>query len=212
MLVEIVSDPVCPWCFLGKRRFDAALARRGQLHVELHWLPFELNPAMPEDGLPRDEYLAAKFGGLEALRQAEQRIVNLGTEAGIHFRFDLIRKSPNTRAAHVLSRIAAEHGRQAEVQEALFVAYFEAGEDIGDQATLLRIATTAGLDAGTVRERLVSRRDWPQLDTLENELRAAGVSGVPFFIFDRRYAVSGAQETVAFEQALDRAAAGTANS
>jgi predicted DsbA family dithiol-disulfide isomerase len=207
MLVEIFSDTVCPWCYLGKRRFEQALARRPGLQVEVRWLPFELNPTMPEGGVPREEYLASKFGGPEVLRQAQERLSALGRADGIEYRFDLIRLSPNTRAAHALSRIPAEAGCQDAVQEALFRAYFVEGQDVGDPGVLAGIAAASGLDAAAVRERLQSRRDWPEVTELEREAAAAGISGVPFFVFDRRYAVSGAQETAVFERILDQVAA-----
>lgn len=207
MLVEIFSDTVCPWCYLGKRRFEQALTRRPDLEVDVRWLPFELNPAMPEGGLPREEYLASKFGGPEVLMQAQQRLAELGRADGIEYRFDMIRLSPNTRAAHALSRIAAEAGRQDAVQEALFRAYFEQGQDVGDVEVLVGIAAASGLDAAAVRGRLASRRDWPEVAGIEREAGAAGVSGVPFFVFDRKYAVSGAQETAVFERILDHVAA-----
>jgi predicted DsbA family dithiol-disulfide isomerase len=207
MLVEIYSDTVCPWCYLGKRRFEQALARRPGLEVEVRWLPFELNPAMPEGGVPREEYLASKFGDTEVLRRAQARLTTLGRADGIEYRFDLIRLSPNTRAAHALSRIAAEAGCQDAVQESLFRAYFVEGQDIGDLDVLVGIAAAGGLDAAAVRERLQSRRDWPELAGIEREAGAAGVSGVPFFVFDRKYAVSGAQETAVFERILDHVVA-----
>ena len=207
MRVEIVSDMVCPWCYLGKRRLEAALARRPGMPVEVHWLPFELNPDMPPGGLPRDEYLGPRLGGLAALRQGEARLTALAAREGVTYRFDLIRTSPNTRAAHALARMAAEAGLQDRVLDALFRAYFESGEDIGDAATLARIAGEAGLDPGVVGTRLGSREHWPAIESIEREVRAAGITSVPFFILDRRLSLSGAQEPGVFEAAFDRVAA-----
>jgi predicted DsbA family dithiol-disulfide isomerase len=202
MRIDVVSDIVCPWCYLGKHRLEAALARRRDIEAEVHWLPFELNPAMPEGGLPRDEYLAPRIGGLEAMRAAQDRLTALGAGEGVEYRFDLVTRSPNTRAAHALVRIAGEAGRADAMLEVLFRAYFAQGDDIGDLGTLARLAGEAGLDVTAVRERLASRRDWPALEQAQAEIRAAGISGVPFFILDRRLALSGAQEPAAFERAL----------
>lgn len=202
MRIDVVSDMICPWCYLGKRRLEAALARRPDLRAEVHWLPFELNPAMPEGGLPRDEYLAPKLGGLEAMRTAQERLAALGASEGVEYRFERITRSPNTRAAHALAGIAAEAGRADALLEALFRAYFSEGRDVGDLATLVTLAGEVGLDAAEVEARLASRRDWPAVEQAGAEIRAAGISGVPFFILDRRLALSGAQEPAAFERAF----------
>jgi predicted DsbA family dithiol-disulfide isomerase len=202
MRIDVVSDMVCPWCYLGKRRLETALARRPDIDAEVHWLPFELNPAMPEGGLPRDEYLAPRIGGLEAMRAAQDRLTALGAAEGVEYRFDLLTRSPNTRAAHALVRMAGEAGCGDAMLEVLFRAYFAQGRDIGDLATLALLAGEAGLDVGQARERLASRRDWPALEKAQAGIRAAGVSGVPFFVLDRRLALSGAQEPAAFERAF----------
>ena len=202
MRIDVVSDMVCPWCYLGKRRLELALSRRPDIEAQVHWLPFELNPAMPEGGLPREEYLAPKIGGLEAMHAAQHRLTALGAAEGVEYRFERVSRSPNTRAAHALARIAAEAGRADAVLEALFRAYFTQGRDIGDAATLADIAGEAGLDAAAVRERLAARSDWPAIGQAEDEIRAAGISAVPLFILDRRLALSGAQEPAAFERAL----------
>lgn len=202
MRIDVVSDMVCPWCYLGKRRLETALASRPDIEAEVHWLPFELNPAMPEGGLPRDEYLAARLGGLDALREAQARLTELGAREGITYRFDRIARSPNTRRAHALARIAAEAGRQDATIDALFRGYFESGEDIGNLDTLVRIATGAGLDGVAVEARLRTAGDGPAIEAIEREIRAAGISGVPFFILDRRLTLSGAQEPQVFESAF----------
>lgn len=204
MRIDVFTDLVCPWCWLGKRRLDAALAARPGLAAEVHYWPFELAPQMPEGGLPREEYLAARLGGLEALREGQARLTGLGAADGLAFRFDLVRVSPNTRAAHALSRIAAEAGRQAQVQEALFEAYFAEGSDIGSLDTLAAIAGSTGLDAAAVRARLESRTDWPAIEALEREGAALGIRGVPFFVFERQSAVSGAQPVAVLLETIDR--------
>ncbi len=211
MRIDVFTDLVCPWCWLGKRRLDAALAARPGLAAEVHYWPFELAPQMPEGGLPREEYLAAKLGGLEALREGQARLGELGAAEGLAFRFDLARVSPNTRAAHALSRIAAEAGRQAQVQEALFAAFFAEGRDIGSVDTLAAVAESAGLDASVVRVRLESREDWPAIEAIEREGAALGIHGVPFFVFDRQAALSGAQPSAALLEVIDRLSSAAAS-
>lgn len=206
MLVEVFSDAVCPWCFLGKRRLELALQSRPTIDADVRWLPFELNPSMPAAGLPRQEYLAAKFGDPAVLAEAQARLAGFGREVGIDYRFDRIALVANTRAAHALTRHAETVGRQGELQEALFRAYFEAGEDIGDLDTLARLAGGAGLDAGAARARLIARLDYAAVEQIEREASAAGVSGVPFYVFDRKYAVSGAQNVATFVRVLDHVA------
>lgn len=206
MRIDIVSDMICPWCYLGKRRLEAALAARPDIDAEIHWVPYELNPAMPEGGLPREEYLGPKLGGIEALRESQQRLAALGAAEGVHYRFDLIAKSPNTRRAHVLARMAAESGRGDAALDALFRAYFEQGRDIGDIEVLAALAGELGLDADALRSRLAARSDWAAIDSIEQQVGAAGISGVPFFILDGRLALSGAQEPAAFERAFGQLA------
>lgn len=203
MRIDVYSDVICPWCWLGKRRLEAALADRAGAPVEIHWHPFELNAAMPEGGKPRKAYLAQKFGDLTAFEDAQRRLTELGTAEGIDYRFDDIPLSPNTRAAHALLAIAGEHGVAPAMAEALFAAYFRDARDIGDLETLVALAAACGLPADEVRERLAARTDWPRIEKAEREAQALGVTGVPFFVFDGRYAVSGAQEAATFRQVLD---------
>ncbi len=207
MLIEIVSDTICPWCYLGKRRLERALAARPEVSAAVHWLPFELNPDMPAAGVDHTAHLAAKFGSVEAVQAARQRLVELGAAEGIAYRFDRIRVSPNTRASHALVHAAAAIGRQDALQEALFCAYFVEGLDIGDLQTLVDIGARHGLDPVAIRRRLESREDWGFIEAEAARARQAGVSGVPFFVFDGRYAISGAQEVATFERVLDEVVA-----
>lgn len=206
MLIEIFSDAVCPWCYLGKRRFERALAQRPDLDVQVRWLPFELNSAMPEGGLPRQQYLSEKFGDPKVLVDSQVRLTALGREIGIDYQFERIALSANTRAAHALGLIAEQAGCQDAVQEAVFRAYFEEGRDIGSLDALVAIAGAAGLDEVTVRKRLASRADYAAVEQLERQGQAAGVSGVPFFVFNRKYALSGAQDEATFLKVLDHVA------
>ena len=198
MKLEVASDVICPWCYIGKRRLDKALALlKEEVKPELRWLPFQLNPDMPKDGVPRAEYRKAKFGSLERSRQLDARVIAEGRSEGIEFAFDRIERTPNTSAAHRLIALAQDQDR---VVDALFRAYFEEAKDIGDPAVLAQIAAQCGV-AG-----------WPEgaqdVSTLEEEVRAMGISAVPTFIFDRRSGVSGAYPPEQLAAAIKEAASG----
>ena len=181
MKIEIASDVVCPWCYIGKRRLERALALVKDLDVELRWLPFQLNPDMPKAGMPRAEYRKAKFGSLERSRELDARVIAEGKGEGIDFAFDRIERTPNTSAAHQLIAVAPD---QNKVVDALFRAYFEEGKDIGDPAVLVQIAKQSGV------------ADWPHqardVSGLEEDVRAMGITAVPTFIFERRTGIAGA--------------------
>lgn len=204
MQVEIYSDIVCPWCYIGRKRFEQALAQRPEARAEVRWLPFELNPDLPETGVDRTQYLAAKFGDGARLESMQAQLREEGSALGIEFRFDLIRKTPNTRAAHALLELAVQGRRQSEVYAELFAAYFERGRDIGDRDVLIEIGAARKLDAADLRAALVAKRHYPEIGGYERQAAQWGIRGVPTFIFDRRYAVSGAQEPPVFLQVFDR--------
>jgi predicted DsbA family dithiol-disulfide isomerase len=206
LTVDVWSDTVCPWCWLGKRRFEAALRERPHLDVVVRWHPFELNAEMPAGGADRREYLQAKFGDPGRFRDAQQRLLDLGRAAGIEYRFDAQPRMPNTRASHALVRLAAG-GREGDVVDALFAAYFNAGRDVGDLDVLAALASEAGLDGPAVRARLEAREGYDAIELEEREAQRMGVTGVPFFVFAGKWAVSGAQETEAFVRALDAVSA-----
>lgn len=201
LTVDVYSDTVCPWCWLGKRRFEAALRARPDLRVQVRWRPFELNPDLPPSGADRREYLLRKFGDPDRFKGAQQQLVQLGRAMGIEYRFDAIARMPNTRGSHVLAALAGE--RQAEVVERLFAAYFNEGRDVGDPAVLESIAGEAGLDVVAVRAALAAAEPRAAIEREEREGHALGVQGVPFFVFAGKWAVSGAQETEAFVRALE---------
>ncbi len=206
MLIDIVSDTVCPWCFIGKRRLERALAQRPGLAVEIGWRPFQLNPDMPEQGMDRQEYLALKFGGEERASRIYQTVRDAGAGEGIDFRFDLIRRTPNTLASHRLIRWAGSAGVQHDVVEQLFRRYFVEGADIGDPSVLVAVAEAAGMDAALV-ERLFAEGADAELVRAEDQVaRDLGIQGVPCFIVDRKYAVSGAQDPEILLQVFDLAA------
>jgi predicted DsbA family dithiol-disulfide isomerase len=179
--IEVASDVVCPWCYIGKRRLEKALQLVNDVKTEVRWLPFQLNPGMPKDGVPRAEYRKAKFGSLERSRQLDARVIAEGRNEGIEFAFDRIERTPNTTEAHKLIAMAEDQGP---VVDALFRAYFEEAKDIGDAKVLAEIAQQCGVKGWPEKARDVS--------ALEEEVRGMGISAVPTFIFERRTGVSGA--------------------
>ena len=191
--LQVYSDVICPWCLVGKRRLERALHETGLAgQTSLEWLPFELNPDMPEGGIPRAEYRERKFG---AARSAEldRAMTETGRQEGIAFAFDRQSRTPSTRAAHVLIAHAGPTGRQGAFVEALFRAYFEEGQDIGDRAVLLAVAEGAGLDRDRAERALDDPQGREAVEAAERRGLQLGIQGVPFFVVDGRWAVSGAQ-------------------
>ena len=204
MLVEVFSDTVCPWCYVGKRRFEQAAAARPGLAIELRWLPFELNPGMPAEGADRAQYLREKFGDANRFADAQRRLHAIGADLGIDFQFERITRMPNTRRSHAL--IAWAGAAQSDVKGRVLRAYFSEGRDIGDVEVLVSIAADAGLDPAAARVAIDEPALHAQIATLEGQAQSWGISGVPAFVFERRYLVSGAQEPQAFLQVMDRVA------
>jgi predicted DsbA family dithiol-disulfide isomerase len=204
MQIHIVADMVCPWCYIGKRQFEQALAKRPDLAPTVRWLPFQLNPDLPPEGMDRVEYLAGRFGA-EAVKQMDKQMTELAKSLGLDVHFDKIKKVPNTLAAHTLSRWADAEGLQQQVVEALFEANFVKGEDIGDIDVLCKIAQEVGMDPKVVRERLEQGVDRDAVNQEDQMIRGMGVQGVPCTIIDRKFVLSGAQGAEVFGQALDRA-------
>ncbi|MHB0950316.1 MAG: DsbA family oxidoreductase [Allorhizobium sp.] len=194
--VDIVSDVVCPWCYLGKARLDLAIAEvQDEIGIDVNWRPYQLNPDYPPEGVDHQKALVEKLGGKDNMDRAHEQLRQLGAEVGIAFDFGAIKIGPNTLDAHRLITWAGTEGRdvQERVVAALFKANFEEGRNVGDLAVLLDIAEEAGLDRAMVKRLLESDAD---KDAVLDEIDAAqkmGVSGVPFFIFDQQYALSGAQ-------------------
>ncbi len=204
MQIDIVSDTVCPWCFVGKRRFELALKLRPQPDLSLTWRPYQLNPTMPSEGVDRKTYLASKFGDLEHAERFNARLRKVGKEVGINFRFDEIGVTPNTVNSHRLVKFAKTHDvKVTEVVEELYKAYFQKSENIGDLKVLSDIAVKAGLDANEFRDYLHSDDD--RADILEQgaTIRRNGMTGVPCFIVEGKYVVSGAQSPEIFHQIFD---------
>jgi len=205
MRIDIYSDTICPWCYIGKRRLQRALSARPEIQAEIHWHAYQLNPWMPSAGVPREEYLRAKFGASDAGR-IYANIREVGAGEGLDFRFDLMQRTPNTIRSHRLIAWAADQAGDAPqdaMVEALFQVYFLEGKDLGDTAVLLAAVERAGLDAGVADAFLAT--DLYQ-DTVVNEdatARRMGIQGVPCFIVDGAYAVSGAQEPEYFMPIFD---------
>jgi predicted DsbA family dithiol-disulfide isomerase len=192
--LEIISDPVCPWCYLGAANLLRAIGADGGHPFALSWRPFQLDPTLPPEGIDRSAYLAGKFGdnpsGLDAVHA---RIAAMGAEVGISYHWERIRRAPNTLDAHRVLHWAAPEGLQTRTAMALFHRYFELGEDIGDPAVLTAAAAEAGLDGPAVARLLAGDADRAEVLAEAEEVRAMGVAGVPTFILAGRYAISGAQ-------------------
>jgi predicted DsbA family dithiol-disulfide isomerase len=193
--IDIVSDVVCPWCYLGKARLEAALKDLPDIEADVHWRPYQLDPTIPRTGVDRKAYMEAKFGPGPGLAEAHARLTAFGKELGLAFAFDAIKISPNTMNAHRLIRWAAQAGpgMQNKVVNLLFKAYFEQGKDIGDASVLTEIAKSAGMDEAIVTTLLPTDAEEAGVIGEIAQAKQLGISGVPCFIIDQKYAVSGAQ-------------------
>jgi predicted DsbA family dithiol-disulfide isomerase len=207
MQVEIWSDVVCPWCYIGKRRFEAALEQfAGRDDVELTWRAFELDPHRPSEPIDLNRLLAEKYGmTIEQARERHARTAETAAGDGLEIDFERA-QSGNTFDAHRTIRLAREHGLQGAMQERLFAAYFSEGRAISDRETLAELAAEAGLDAGEVRDMLASDRFADEVRADERTAAGFGITGVPFFVLDRRLGVSGAQPVEVMLGALEEAA------
>src|SRR5271154_2610705 len=204
MRIDVFSDTICPWCYLGKRRFELALAARPQYEPAISWRPFELNPDLPWDGVERAGYLAAKLGDSTQIADSQAALVRHGEAVALQFRFDLIERLPNTRRSHLLIAHAGRHNLASEVTERVMQAYFEEGSNIGDIEELVRLGVEAGLGEREARAAVVLREGQDGVVAAERHAAVLGITGVPAFIFDRQYSVSGAQEVEAFVRVIDQ--------
>jgi len=204
LAIDVVSDVVCPWCFLGKRRLQRAIDAFGEPTI-VRWRPYQLDPTIPKEGLDRKAYMQKKFGKDGRLAQVHERLHALGRGVGIEFAFGAIKRSPNTLDAHRLIRWAQAAGAQDIVVERLFSLYFEQGRDIGDRQLLVEVAEEAGLDRARVAEALADGRDVSEVQAEIAQAQAIGVSGVPFFIFAGRLAAPGAQDVTVLVEAMRQA-------
>ena len=203
--VDIIADLICPWCYLGKRRLDAAL-RAVQGPSVLRWLPYQLNPAMPDSGMGFEEYLESRFGSRAAVQPGLDKLTAQGLDDGIRFRFDLIKRVPNTLAAHrLLSHAGTESAGVANVAEELFRGFFEEGLDIGRDDVLIDVGTRHGLTRSNIAHCLQDDALRLHLQEQAAEMRRGGVSGVPDFVINDRVFVIGAQPAPVLVDAFDRA-------
>jgi predicted DsbA family dithiol-disulfide isomerase len=201
--IDIVFDTVCPWCYIGKHRLERALALRPDVVPEIRWRPFLLNPEMPLGGVDRQVYLERKFGSSYRIHRLQSAAAVAGQAENIPFNFGAIRRTPSSVNSHRLIHCAAGSTRQGEVVEAIFQAFFVEGQDISDIAVLLSIAEACGILDPRVEDYLVSGAGASAVETEDGRMHRLGVSGVPCFIFDDRYAVAGAQEPDLLARLID---------
>ena len=193
LVIDIVSDVVCPWCYIGKRRIENALALVPDVPVQVNWRPFFLNSWVPREGISREEYLTAKFGSVDAYKGIAGRVVAAANEEGLVYRPDLVKRQPNTTDCHRLIHWAEAEGNAAEMKQRLMELYFRDGGDLTDREVLVQAAADCGLDADEVRARLATDEDTALVSGQAQEASDKGISGVPTYVFVQKYAVSGAQ-------------------
>jgi predicted DsbA family dithiol-disulfide isomerase len=207
--IDVISDVVCPWCYLGKARLEAALSALPEIEADIHWRPYMLDPSIPRTGVDRKAYMEAKFGTGPRLGQIHEQLNSFGKAAGIHYDFDAIKLAPNTISAHRLIRWAAQAGPglQGKVVDLLFKAFFEEGKDIGSPPVLIGIAKQAGMDAAIVETLLPTDAEEAGVIGEIATAKQLGITGVPCFIIDQKYAVSGAQTPEVLTEAIRNAVA-----
>jgi predicted DsbA family dithiol-disulfide isomerase len=202
--IDIVSDAICPWCYIGKRQLERALAMLEPegLRFTVHWNPFQLNPDMPKEGRDRAAYRALKFGSPERVREMDERVTGAAANVGLQFRLDQILRTPNTLNAHRLIWLAGREGFQDAVMEAVFAAYFTQGRDIGAPAVLADCAADAGMDRATVADFIAGEVAAKEMLAADGAAREAGVNGVPSFFLDGYGLYSGAMPAETMAEAL----------
>jgi len=208
--VDVVSDVVCPWCYIGKRRLEKAVALEPDIAVEVHWHPYFLNDWIPREGMPREQYLTLKFGSPDRYKGIAERVGAVAAEEGLVYAPDRMTRQPNTLDCHRLIRWADACGRAAAMKQKLMELYFSQGADLTARETLVQAAASIGLDAESVRADLASERDVAEVTQEAQSAKEAGITGVPCFIFDERFAVAGAQPAEYLAAAIARAAQGGA--
>jgi len=204
--VDVVSDVVCPWCFIGKRRLEKAVALTPDIPVEVFYHPYFLNDWIPREGMPREEYLTKKFGSPEAYRGNASRVAEAAAEEGLTYALDKIARQPNTLDSHRLIHWAGKRGKGPEMKQRLMDLYFTEGADLTDRATLVRAAADVGLNPEIVRPLLESEEDVEEITLTADAAKQAGISGVPTFIIDGKYVISGAHPSDTLAQVIRKAA------
>ena len=202
--IGVVSDIVCPWCYIGKRRLEKAMELSSdRFEFDVEYFPFELNPHMPEEGADYREYLSNKFGSESKFLELTDHVKRVAAREGLEFNMDLQRVTPNTRNAHRIIRLARQDGNQMQVAEAFFKAYFTEGVDLSSLENLVAISTKAGMDAEKIEQILHSNTGKVEIEMAEKELNDLGITAVPLFIVDNRFGISGAQSVEAFTRAFE---------
>ncbi|HEY2754985.1 MAG TPA: DsbA family oxidoreductase [Pseudolabrys sp.] len=204
--IDVVSDVVCPWCFIGKRRLEKAIALKPDIPVEVHWHPYFLNDWIPPEGMSREQYLTTKFGSPERYKDIAKRVSQAAAAEGLTYAMDKISNQPNTRDAHRLIRWADSLGCAAEMKQKLMDLYFTEGADLSDREVLVQAAVSVGFNEDNVREALASDMDSAEVAEQVQSAKEAGIQGVPCFIFGGKFAVSGAQAPDYLAEAIERAA------
>ena len=206
MQIDVVSDTVCPWCFIGKKRLERAMALRPGFEFEVHWRPYRLDPTIPREGVDRRAYLKAKFGDGPRTQSMGEVIRAEGASEGIQFSFEKIERSPNTLDSHRLIRWAGSAGVQDEIVERLFAAYFLEGRNIGDLEVLKEVAREGGMDAEIISGLFDGNADVELIEREDRHAHEMGISGVPTFIFENRFMLSGAREPEVLVRVIDKSA------
>ena len=200
--LDIISDPICPWCYIGKTKLDRALEKHPEHDFIIEWHPFQLNPSMPSKGMDRREYLEAKFGGKEEAVRVYGDIANAAETAAVEINFESIQRTPSTLNAHRLLHWAALEGKQNALVDRLFKAYFQKGQDISNHDVLVEIASSTGMNAELTRRLLKTDSDANDIQDRDAAARERGVSGVPCFVIGNHYVIQGAQDTELWEKVI----------
>ena len=206
LVIDVVSDVVCPWCFIGKRRLEHALEMRPDIPVEIRWRPYFLNDWVPREGISRDEYLTQKFGSPERYKSMAPRVAAAAKAEGLTYNMDGIARQPNTLDCHRLILWARNAGDPAKMKQRLMELYFTEGADLTDREVLVKAAADVGLEADKVREALASDADLAAVEAAANQAKEAGIDGVPFFIIGNLAAISGAQSPEVIANAIEQVA------
>ncbi len=204
--IDVVSDVVCPWCFIGKRRLEKALALNPDIPVEVRYHPYFLNPWVPAEGMTRDDYLTTKFGSPERYKQIAGRVSAAAAAEGLTYAVDKMKRQPNTRDCHRLILWAHESGKASQMKQRLMDLYFTDGADLSDRDVLVKAAADLGLDANAIREKLASDTDVDLVEQAANSAKEAGIDGVPTFIIGGVAAISGAQDPQVLANAIEQIA------
>ena len=207
LTIDVVSDVVCPWCYIGKRRLEKAIALAPETPVQVRWHPYFLNPWVPREGISREQYLTTKFGSVDRYKDIAKRVATAAADEGLTYALDKIARQPNTLDCHRLILWAGDTGNAARMKQRLMDLYFAEGADLSDREVLVQAAIDCGLDGDTVRHLLAGDTDIALVEQAANQAKEAGIDGVPCFIFGGAFAVSGAQAPEDLANAIKRAAA-----